>query len=52
VVLSIVGDVELKRRYFWSMSSGGCYPVDGALGMDAGAVSPGAREACCRMGIL
>jgi hypothetical protein len=50
-VLSLVGDLELKRRYFWSKPCGGCYPIDAALGIDAGAVSSGARRACCTMGV-
>lgn len=45
------GEIALRRRYFWSKRSGGLYPVDAALGIDSSAVSPGAREICCCMGV-
>ena len=50
-VLTIGGEIGLRRRYFWSKRCGGLYPVDTALGIDSSAVSPGAREICCCMGV-
>ena len=50
-VLTLVGDLQLKRRYFWSKSGGGCCPVDVALGTETDTVSPGARKACCTLGV-
>jgi len=50
-VLTIGGEIALRRRYFWSKRCGGLYPVDTALGIDSSAVSPGAREICCCMGV-
>lgn len=49
--MTLVGDLQLKRRYFWSKSGGGCGPVDAAVGIEADTVSPGARKACCTLGI-
>jgi len=42
----------LRRRYFWSPRCGGQYPVDGSIGIASSAVSPGAREVCCTMGVV
>jgi hypothetical protein len=50
-VLTLGGEIQLSRRYFWSKSASGLYPVDEAVGIDSRAVSPGAREICCSMGI-
>jgi hypothetical protein len=50
-VLTGGGEVTLWRRYFWSPTGGG-YPVDAVLGVAAGRVSAGAREICCRMGLV
>jgi hypothetical protein len=52
-VLSVGGEVELSRRYFWAKGAGGVYPVDEAAGIDGddGCVSPGAREVPCRLGM-
>lgn len=51
-VLSVGGEVELRRRYFWAKGSGGTYPVDEAAGIDLGCVSPGAREILTRLGMV
>jgi len=51
-VLTASGEVELSRRYFWSKSTGGQCPTDAALGLQAAAVSPGAAELCCTMGLI
>ena len=32
-VLTIGGEIELNRRYFWSKSGGGVYPVDTLIGI-------------------
>jgi hypothetical protein len=50
-VLTLGGEVELRRRYFWSARTGGVYPVDVAVGIDWGDVSPGARRVCCSMAL-
>lgn len=51
-VLSVGGEVELRRRYFWAKGSGGIYPVDQAAGIEQARVSPGAREVLCRLGMV
>ncbi len=53
-VLSVGGEVELSRRYFWAKGATGLYPVDQAAGIDdgGGCVSPGAREVLCRLGMV
>jgi len=51
-VLSIAGELRLSRRYYWSKGQDGRYPADARLGVEAGRVSPGAREALCRLGIV
>lgn len=51
-VLTLGGDIEVRRRYFWSKAGGGVYPVDAAIGIDEVRVSPGARELCCTMGMV
>lgn len=51
-VLTIGGEIPLSRRYYWLKGQGGIYPVDRRLGVDGGRVSPGAREALCRLGIV
>jgi len=51
-VLTIGGEIQLSRRYYWLKGQGGIYPVDRALGLAEGRVSPGAREALCRLGIV
>jgi hypothetical protein len=50
-VLTAGGDVQLCRRYYWSRQSGH-HPADGLLGIESGRVSPGARQICCRLGML
>lgn len=51
-VLSVGGEIELSRRYFWAKGITGVYPVDRAAGIEAGCVSPGAREVLCRLGMV
>ena len=51
-VLTIGGDIELNRRYFWSKVGGGVYPVDPLIGIALNKASPAAREACCTMGVV
>jgi ribosome-associated translation inhibitor RaiA len=51
-VLTAGGELALSRRYFWAHGQGGTYPVDEALGIADGRVSPGAREVLCRMGMV
>ena len=51
-VLTVGGEIELFRRYFWSEVSGGRYPADVLIGIDGACASPGARDFCCSMGIV
>ncbi len=51
-VLTVGGEIELSRRYFWSKVSSGLYPVDRSIGIDSSTVSSGAREVCCTMGVV
>jgi hypothetical protein len=51
-VLSVGGEVELNRRYFWAKGVAGMYPVDQAAGIELGSVSPGAREILTRLGMV
>jgi len=51
-VLTVGGEIEVRRRYFWSKATGGNCPADASLGIHDGRVSPGARELCCRMGVV
>lgn len=50
-LLTVDGDIQLHRRYFWSARSGGQFPVDAVLGITASTVSPGASQLCCSMGM-
>lgn len=50
-VLSAAGELVLRRRYFWGKGAGGCYPSDEKAGVAASAVTAGARELCCLMGL-
>jgi hypothetical protein len=50
-VLSAAGELVLRRRYFWGKDAGGCYPSDEKAGIAASAVTAGARELCCLMGM-
>lgn len=50
-LLTVSGAIQLYRRYFWSSRFGGQFPVDAVLGITASAVSPGASQLCCSMGI-
>ncbi len=51
-MLTIGGDIELHRRYFWSKVGGGVYPVDALMGITLSKASPAAREVCCTMGVV
>jgi hypothetical protein len=52
-VLSVGGEIELCRHYFWAKGARGVYPVDRAAGIEQqGCVSPGAREILCRLGMV
>lgn len=51
-VLTVDGEIELIRRYFWSKECGGQYPIDGMMGIESGRVSPGALKLCCTMGVI
>ncbi len=51
-VLTVGGEIELIRRYFWSKECGGQYPVDAVMGLESGRVSPGALQLCCTMGVI
>lgn len=51
-VLTADGEIELERRYFWARDSGGVFPADASAGIDAGRVSPGARQILCRLGMV
>jgi hypothetical protein len=51
-VLTVDGEIELIRRYFWSKECGGQYPVDAVMGIASGRVSPGALQLCCTMGVI
>jgi len=50
-VLSAAGELVLRRRYYWGEGAGGCYPSDEKAGIAASAVTAGARELCCVMGL-
>jgi len=50
-VLSAGGEVRLERQYLWSEQGGGVCPADGLVGVGGSAVTPGARQLCCLMGI-
>jgi hypothetical protein len=50
-VLSVAGELTLRRRYYWGRGVGGCYPSDAKAGIAASAVTAGARELCCVMGL-
>ena len=52
-VLTAAGELVLRRRYFWGKKAGGLYPSDQKAGIDGpcGAVTAGARELCCVMGL-
>ena len=51
-VLTAGGEVTLARPYFWAKGAGGVFPADAAAGIDAGRVSPGARQVLCRLGMV
>jgi hypothetical protein len=51
-VLTLGGDIELHRRYFWSKSAGGVFPVDAAMGITWSKASPAACEVCSTMGVV
>ena len=43
--------MQLSRRYYWCREGGAC-PAEGLLGIEDGRVSPGAKQICCRLGML
>ena len=51
-MLTIGGDIELHRRYFWSKAAGGVFPVDALIGITLSKASPAAREVCSTMGVV
>jgi hypothetical protein len=51
-VLTIGGDIELSRRYFWSKAAGGVFPADALIGITLSKASPAARETCSTMGVV
>jgi len=51
-VLTAGGELELSRRYFWAKGEAGEFPADVMLGVGKGAVSAGALEILCRMGMV
>ena len=51
-VLTVGGEIGVRRRYFWSKAAGGIYPADAAMGIEDARVSPGARELCSTMGVV
>lgn len=51
-MLTIGGDIELNRRYFWSKAAGGFFPVDALIGITLSKASPAACEACSTMGVV
>lgn len=51
-VLTIGGEIELRRRYFWLKSEGGVFPADSSIGLALHKDSPAVREACCTMGVV
>lgn len=51
-VLTVGGEVEVSRPYFWSKGEVGVFPADTALGIDAQRVSKGAMQLCCTMGVI
>ena len=51
-MLTIGGDIELNRRYFWSKVGGGVFPVDAAIGIALSKASPAACEVCSTMGVV
>lgn len=50
-VLTAAGELALRRRYYWGRGVGGCCPSDEKAGIAASAVTAGARELCCLMGM-
>jgi hypothetical protein len=51
-VLTVDGEIELKRRYFWGKGQGGACPADESVGIELGRTSPGAKEVLCRLGMV
>lgn len=50
-VLTAGGEVRLKRKYFWSVETGGTHPADALAGVAQSSVTPGARQLCSLMAI-
>ena len=51
-MLTIGGEIELNRRYFWSKAAGGVFPADALIGITLSKASPAVREACSTMGVV
>lgn len=51
-VLSVNGDLCLRRRYYWLNRDRHEFPADRDLGVDEHSVSARAREACCRFSMM
>jgi hypothetical protein len=52
VVLTGVGTVTVRRRYFWSRALGGLCPVDEPIGIHDRTVTRGARQMACTLGVI
>ena len=50
-MLTVGGEVRLKRRYFWSGGRGGSCPADVLLGVEQSNITAGARQLCCLMAV-
>ncbi len=51
-VLTATGTVTLRRRYFWSRSTGGLCPVDVRVGIHHRTVTTGACCILCTLGVI
>jgi len=52
-VISVGGNLELSRRYYWIKGKAGVFPVDQALGIEQdGSITPGAVQMMVRMGMV
>lgn len=51
-VLTVDGEIKLKRPYFWGKGLGGVCPADESVGIEQGRTSPGARQILCRLGMV
>jgi hypothetical protein len=51
-VLTAIGTVTLRRRYFWSRAAGGSCPVDTRVGIHDRTVTAGACCILCTLGVI